>query len=238
MKHLAIIALAIMLVWSPARAAAQDAVDVAAVGEQVATVDPERLLMRLNTPIPDDILPAGFAGAKPLSDEMLPEQRARFDTTFPNLNGSVFYTVKYTPAAASGTPVRATASPAARGPKTAFTSGTLTYLLFDAPVDEAQMSGLGDQLQQALGTDAQSGTVEMITVNDAPAILVSSTTVVNALEFHIEWIAVPVGSVVVVAMVTEGSETFDDTRFRNDNEALAISGVAYLQRIVDDMAAA
>lgn len=237
MKRLTIIALAIMLVWSSAPAAAQDAIDVTAVGEQVATVDAERLLMRLNTPIGDDLLPQGFAGAKPLGDELLADQRARFDETFTDLSGSVFYSAKYTPLATSGTP-GTTASPVARGPKTAFTSATLTYLLFASPVGEEQMSALGDQLQQALGTDAQAGTVETITVNDAPAILVSSTTVVNALEFHIEWIAIPVGNVVVVAMVTEGSETFNETRFRDDNEALALSGIAYLQRIVEDMAAA
>lgn len=237
MKHLTLIALAVMLLWSSLPAAAQDPINVPMVGEQVMRVDAERLLMRLNTPIADELLPPGFAGARPLGDQLLAEQRARFDQTFDDLGGSVFYTVKYTPAAVSGTP-RAAASPVARGPKTAFTSATLTYLLFNAPVGEEQLGALGDQLQQALGTDAQAGTVETITVNDAPAILVSSTTVVNALEFHIEWIAIPVGNVVVVAMVTEGSETFDETRFRDDNEALAMSGIAYLQRIVEDIAAA
>lgn len=238
MKHIAIIAIAIMLVWSSMPASAQAAIDVTAIGNRVSNVDPERLLMRLNTPITDDLLPTGFAGARPLTNELLADQRARFDEAFPDLRGSVFYTVQYTPAAASATPAQPVASPVARGLRTAFTSGTLTYLLFDAPIDQARLGALGDQLQQALDTDAQAGTVETITVNDAPAILVSFATVVNALEFHIEWIAVPVGNVVVVAMVTEGSETFDETRFRDDNEALAMSGIAYLQRILDDMDAA
>lgn len=243
MKRLALILLATMLVWSTTPIAAQDDIDIPAVGEQVASVDPERLLMRLNTPIPDDLLPPPFSAAAPLTADLLTEQRTRFVETLEDLRGSAIYTVEYAPAAvvASPQPSAATspmASPMARGPKTAFTSGTLTYLLFNAPVELADIGALGDDIQAALGTDALAGTVEQITVNDAPALLVSTVTVVNALEFHTEWIAIPVGNVVVVAMVTEGSDTFDQARFRADNQALAVSGVAYLQRIVEEMGAA
>lgn len=243
-KRLVVILIAVLLV-SPLNAVAQDAsnVDVAALGEQVASMDSERLLMRLNTPIPADLLSEAFSDPQPLGADLLSEQRAHFDETLEGIRGSAIYSVEYMPTAlaASPSPVAGTgsaASPTARRPMTVFTSGTLTYLLFDAPVAVDDLESFGGTMQAALGTDAQAGTVEQITVNDAPAVLVSTVTLVNALEFHTEWIAIPVGNVVVVAMITEGSDTFDEARFRADNEALAVSGVGYLQRIVDDMSAA
>lgn len=244
MKRLVVTLLALLLMSPAVAMAAQDAPapDIATVGEQVAAVDNERLLMRLNTPVPADLLPAEFSTPQPLDESLHSEQRSRFDDALEGLHGSVSYTVEYMPASLdASSPVSSespTASPSARGPVTVFTSGTLTYLLFDTPVDANDMESLGASLQTALGTEAQGGTVEVVTVQDAPAIHISTVTVVNALDFHTEWIALPVGNVVVVAMVTEGSDTFDEQRFREDNESLALAGVAYLQRIVEEMGAA
>jgi hypothetical protein len=237
-KRMALLILAALLLAVPLPISAQDDVDIAATGEQVTAVDSERLLMRLNTPIPEDLLAEPFSEPSPLNKELLAEQRAQFDEALPDLRGSAVYTVTYTPESSAGmTEASPTASPTVRGSQRAFSSGTLFYLLFDDPVDASDIDAFGARIQEALGTDAQAGSVEEITVSDAAAVLVSSVTVVNAIEFHTEWIAIPVGDVVVVAMITEGSDTFDEGRFRNDNEALALSGIAYLQRIIDDMMA-
>lgn len=242
MKRLVVTVLALFLLSPVATAIAQDDADpdIAAVAEQLSSVDSERLLMRLNTPIPAEMLPASFSEPKPLGPELLAEQRQQFAETLEGIRGSAVYTLQYmpVPAMASPSPVvdaSAVASPAARGPLAAFTSGSLAYLLFDEPV--ADMATFGTALQTALGTDAQAGTMEAITVHDTPAILVSSTSVVNALEFHTEWIAMPVGNVVVIAMVTEGSNTFDEERFRADNASLALAGISYLERILAEMGA-
>jgi hypothetical protein len=237
-KRMALLILAALLLAVPMATAAQDDVDIAATGEQVSAVDSERLLMRLNTPIPEELLSEPFSEPSPLNKDLQAEQRAQFDEALPDLRGSAIYTVAYTPDDAvlseDATPM---ASPTARGSQRAFSSGTLIYLLFDDPVDASDLDAFGVRIQGALGTDAQAGSVEEIEVSNAPAVLVSSVVVVNAIEFHTEWIAIPVGDVVIVAMITEGSDTFDEARFRADNEALAVSGVAYLQRIIDDMMA-
>jgi hypothetical protein len=244
-KRLVVTLLALFILSPVATLRAQDATDpdIAALAAQVASVDSERLLMRLNTPLPAELLPASFTDPQPLGAQLLSEQRAHFDETLEDISGSAIYTVDYTPASVTASPSpQATASPAAsrmpRGPHTVFTSATLSYLLFDAPVDLETLEAFGRNIQAALGTEAQAGTFEEVTVNDAPALLVSTVTLVNALEFHTEWIAIPVGNVVVIAMITEGSDTFDETRFRADNEALAIAGVAYLDQIVQEMGAA
>lgn len=245
MKRLVVTLLALFILSPVATALAQDTADpeIAAIGEQVASVDTERLLMRLNTPLADDLLPESFANPQPLGADLLSEQRAHFDETLEGISGSAIYTVDYAPVPASASPTTSgnaspAASPAARGPHTVFTSATLSYLLFDSPVDLQTLEAFGGNIQEALGTEAQAGTFEQVTVNDAPALLVSTVTLVNALEFHTEWIAIPVGNIVVIAMITEGSDTFDEDRFRADNEALAVAGVAYLQRIVEEMGAA
>lgn len=239
-KRLVVTLLALFLL-SPV-AAAQDVAepDIAAVAERLATVDSERLLMRLNTPIPVDLLPQPFSNPQPLGPALLAEQRQQFAESLDGIRGSAVYTLDYMPVSvmASPSPMQAAspvASPTARGPFAAFTSGSLAYLLFDAPVDAGQLAEFGASIQTALGSDAQAGSMEEITVHDSPAILVSSVSVVNALEFHTEWIAMPVGNVVVLAMVTEGSNTFDEERFRSDNASLAVSGVAYLERILGEM---
>ena len=245
MKRLVVTLLALVLLTPVTTILAQEAADpdIAAIGEQISSVDSERLLMRLNTPIPADLLPESFADPQPLGANLLSEQRAHFDETLEGISGSAIYTVEYVPGSvmASATPrgnASPAASPAARGPLTVFTSATLSYLLFDAPVDMEGLEAFGGNIQAALGTEAQAGTIEEVTVNDVPALLVSTVTLVNALEFHTEWIAIPVGNVVVIAMITEGSDTFDEDRFRVDNEALAVAGIAYLQRIVEEMNAA
>jgi hypothetical protein len=83
-----------------------------------------------------------------------------------------------------------------------------------------------------MGSEAQQGTVEEITINDAPAILISTMTTVNAVEIHTQWIAVPVGNVAVVGMVMLGADAFNEETFIAENEALVLSGIAYLQSIV------
>lgn len=245
MKRLVVTLLALFILSPVATIGAQEVTepDIAALAEQVASVDSERLLMRLNTPLPAELLPASFTDPQPLGAQLLSEQRAHFDETLEGISGSAIYTVDYTPVSVAASPTARqasspVASPMARGPHTVFTSATLSYLLFDEPVDLATLEAFGGNIQAALGTEAQAGTFEEVTVNDAPALLVSTVTVVNALEFHTEWIAIPVGNVVVIAMITEGSNTFDEDRFRAHNEALAIAGVAYLQRIVQEMGAA
>lgn len=238
MKPMVLLILAALLLAFSAPISAQDDIDIAATGEQVSAVDSERLLMRLNTPISADLLPDPFSDPEPMNRELLAEQRAQFDVALPDLRGSAVYTLAYAPDIGSGTAAASPeASPVSRGSQTAFSSGTLIYLLFDDPVNIEDLDAFGGSIQEALGTEALAGSVEEITIDGVPAVRVSVVTVVNAIEFHSEWIALPLGDVVVVAMITEGSDTFDEARFREDNEALAISGVAYLQQIIDDMQA-
>jgi hypothetical protein len=236
-KRLLFTLFAIILIAPASAVVAQDAVDIPALSERLASADSERLLMSLNTPIPDDLLEGPFSGARPMEASLLAEQRATFEETFEGVTGTAIYTVSYTPqaGASSPSPVEATpsGSPAARSPQAVFSSSTLTYLLFNAAVDTSDMDAFGAGIQTAMGSEAEAGTVEQITINDAPAILISSVTVVNAVDFHTQWIALPVGNVVVIAMVLEGSDPFDEAHFRRDNETLVLSGIAYLDAILN-----
>lgn len=238
MKRLLFILVAILLVAPTSGVDAQDAVDIPALGDRLASADSERLLMRLNTPIPDNLLGGPFSSARPMEPGLLAEQRAIFEETLEGVTGTAIYTVSYMPqaAASSPSPVEASTpsgSPAARSPQAVFSSATLTYLLFSAPVDTSDMDAFGASIQTAMGSEAEAGAVEQITINDAPAVLISSVTVVNAVDFHTQWIALPVGNVVVIAMVLEGSDPFDESHFRRDNEALTLSGIAYLDAILN-----
>lgn len=235
MKRLLVIVLAVLVILPTASlAAAQRSIDMGALGDELASTDSERLLMRLNTPIPDTVLGESFANARLLASGLLTEQRAMFDETLEGLSGSIVYTVDYTPSVGSASPAASPgASPEARTPQAVFSSSTLTYLLFAEPVDTTDMEAFGATMQEAMGSEAMEGEVEQITINDAPAVRISSVAVVNAVDFHTQWIAVPVGNVVVVAMVIEGSETFDEQDFRSDNESLARSGIVYLDAILN-----
>jgi hypothetical protein len=172
-----------------------------------------------------------------MSADLLAQQRATFSEALESKTGSAIYTITYAPEYADATtsPEAAAspiASPASRTPQAYFVSSTLTYLLLTDPVDTTDMASFGTQMQEAMGSEARQGTVEEISVGDAPAILISTVTTVNAVEIHAQWIAVPVGNVVVVGMVMIGADTFDEEAFRADNEALVLSGIAYLESIV------
>jgi hypothetical protein len=226
-----------LLLFAPASSlAAQEPVDIPALAEKLASTDSERLLMRLNTPIPDELLSGPFSGARPMDPNLMAEQRATFEETLEGITGSVVYTIGYTPVGMTSSPASATPSgtPAARSPQAVFTSATLSYLLFLEPVDTSDMDAFGGKIQTAMGSEAAAGTVEQITIGDSPAVLISTVAVVNAVDFHSQWIALPVGNVVVIAMVLEGSDPFDEAHFRADNEALVLNGVAYLQSIVSE----
>jgi hypothetical protein len=216
---------------------AQEPLDIDAVAGQVTSVDSEQLLMGLNTPIPDEFLSGPFSGAKPMSAELLSQQRATFDEALDNITGSTIYTVAYSPELSSpetspdGTS-SPSASPSARSPQAVFSSSTLTYLVSANPIDTSDMASFGTRMQAAMGSEAQQGTVEEITLNDAPAVLISTMTTVNAVEIHTQWIAVPVGNVAVVGMVMLGADAFNEETFVAENEALVLSGIAYLQSIV------
>lgn len=221
---------------------AQETVDIQAVADEVTAVDSERLLMGLNTPIPNDLLPAPFSNPRLMENETLAQQRATFSEAFPGLSGSVVYTANYMPEPATASPVAATASPeatpggspAGRSPQAIFSSSTLTYLVYNEPVDTVDQDAFASSLQTALGSEAQQGTVEWITVNDVPAVRVSAMTVVNAVEIHAQWIAVPVGSVVVIGMVMTGTDSFEEDAFNADNEALVLSGIRYLASVAGE----
>jgi hypothetical protein len=231
-------AVLMLLLVSPSLAAsAQEPVDIDAIAEQLASVDSEQLLMALNTPIPDELLSGPFSGARPMSPDLLAQQRVTFTEALESKTGSAIYTVTYAPeyATTSASPeVTASpmASPEGRAPQAFFVGSTLTYIIIAEPVDTSDMASFGTSMQNAMGSEAQHGTVEEITVSDAPAVLISTVATVNAVEIHTQWIAVPVGNVVVVGMVMIGIEGFDEDAFRADNESLVLSGIAYLQTIV------
>lgn len=233
MKRLLFILIAVVLMSPAVSMAAQRTIDVAALGDELAGGDIERLLMRLNNPIPDSLLGDAFANARPLPSTLLSEQRAIFDQTIEGLSGTIVYTVDYSPSSRAATPAAgAGASPEARGSQAVFSSATLTNLVFIEAVDTSDMDAFAATMQQAMGSEAMAGEVEQITISDAPAVMISSVAIVNAVEFHTSWIAVPVGNVIVIAMIIEGSDPFDAEMFRANNESLALSGIAWLDAIL------
>lgn len=235
MMRLFLAALAMLLAAPVFQLNAQESVDISAVAEQVSSVDSERLLMGLNTPIPDDILAGPFADARPMEGQTLTEQRARFNDALEGISGSVVYTLRYSPVSATASPSASpSGSPVARAPQAIFSSSTLSYLVFSEPIDLSEPEAFASSIQAAMGSEAQEGTVEQITVNDAPAVQISAMTVVNAVELHAQWIAVPVGNVVVIGMVMTGSDSFVEEDFNADNEALVLSGIRYLETIVNE----
>jgi hypothetical protein len=231
-KRLLITILAVLLLLPASPGAAQRSIDVPKLSDELIGTDVERLLMRLNTPIPDSLLGEPFSNARPLSSTLLSEQRVIFDQALTGLIGASVYSLDYIPTEGEASPV-ADASPQAREPQAVFASSTLTYLLFSEAVDTSDMDAFGSAIQQAMGSQAVAGDIEHITISDAPAVLITSVAIVNAVEFHTHWIAVPVGNVIVVAMVMEGTDPFDAEHFRSDNNSLALSGLAWLDAILN-----
>lgn len=240
MKRLIIFALAALLAAPTAAVTAQEGVDIPTVAERVSAIDSERLLMGLNTPIPADMLPGQFSEPDMMDKEALSQQRSTFNSVYDNLSGSMVYTVEYAPsmaatpdAAASpnGTPQ---GSPENREPQALFTSATITYLLFTEPIDMSDPDAFGATVQQAMGSEAVEGDVQQITLGETPAIMISTEAVINAVEIHANWIAVPVGNVLVIGMVMTGADTFSEDAFIADNEALVLSGIAYLGEVAGE----
>ncbi len=231
MKRLIIFALAALLAAPTAAVTAQEGVDIPTVAERVSAIDSERLLMGLNTPIPADMLPGQFSEPDMMDKEALSQQRSTFNSVYDNLSGSMVYTVEYAPSMAA-TP-DASASPNGT-PQALFTSATITYLLFTEPIDMSDPDAFGATVQQAMGSEAVEGDVQQITLGETPAIMISTEAVINAVEIHANWIAVPVGNVLVIGMVMTGADTFSEDAFIADNEALVLSGIAYLGEVAGE----
>lgn len=240
MKRLIIFALAALLAAPSAVGTAQEGVDIPTVAERVSAVDSERLLMGLNTPVPADMLPGQFTEPAMMDREALSQQRSTFNSVYDTLSGSMVYTVSYEPTA-TGTPEAAASpsgtpqgSPENREPQALFASATLTYLLFSEPIDLSDPDAFGATVQEAMGSEAIDGEVQQTTLGDTPAIMISTEAEINAVDIHANWIAVPVGNVLVIGMVMTGADTFAEEAFIADNEALVLAGITYLGEVAGE----
>lgn len=226
-------------------ASAQSDVDIEGVSETVLSADPNTLLTALETPMTDEILPAGFSAAEFVD----PEQATGEEGVIPSADlegtvGSVAYLLSYEPSG-SATP-SGEASPEAGLGAFAFGMGSLNYVAFEdelGPDDmekfkqgaEEGIAGSAGAKPAASSTDAtpaagstENATVENITIGDTDAVLLTYVVEEQGVQSVVQMIAVPVGNVMVMSMVVYASETVDADMLRTDAESLVLSGIDHL----------
>lgn len=211
-------------------ATAQDSPAIQAVTEMVLAHDPEALLLELNTPLPDDQLPDGFINATLTDPNPLEGDTVSADDLEGGI-GNVMYTVRYDHALDQGsTPV---ASPTAQRSGPMYNAASLNYIVLDREFDDHAMEEFEAAALETLGGNAQRTEVETITVGGVDAHMITTFSTTNGLQVIIQWIAIPVGTVMVISQLLLGGERVDTDAMRSMNESFALAGVSHLQAAVD-----
>lgn len=211
---------------------AQGAPDIAAVAADVTDSDPERLLNALETPIPVDLLPAGFAEATYVDPEAVSGASPAIDEgTSAGVIGTTSYSVIYQQQPGEGTPTsspQAMASPEATGPTNLYSTAGLHYVVFDHAFDAGTLEDFDQAIRATIGQQAADMEVEEITIGDTPAYRFTIQTEINAVPVFMQWVAIPVGNVAVLGMVMLGGQDVDVDALAADAQALALAGIVHL----------
>lgn len=210
-------------------AIAQESPDIQAITQAVLQNDPDALLLALNAPIDDVELPDPFSGAR-LTDPNPGEGDTISAEDLTGGIGNIMYSVTYSPTMpGNGTPM---ASPAANQAGTVYNAASLNYIVLDHELDDASREEFATAAQAALEGNMGQTQVETITIDDTEALLISTSSTANGLEIVIQWIAIPVGTVMVISQLMLGGEQVDIAELQALTESLALAGVNHLGMIV------
>ncbi|HWV25083.1 MAG TPA: hypothetical protein VNZ58_12900 [Thermomicrobiales bacterium] len=196
--------------------------DINAIAEMLAPLSPKEIQTALHAPITDDQLPAGFSGASLIGQAEAESQVAEVGAT-----DSVTYSVLYMP---GGEPTPGSQTPSrASGPARLYNTASISYLIFDESLSQEDLAGFDDMLRTMVGDQATGADVQEISVAGFPAYLISTETETNGIPIVIDWVAVPVGKVVVIGMTMSGGESVDQNALGEDANALSIAAINHLQ---------
>lgn len=217
------IATGTMLLLAPI-ASAQSPINIPDIADHLATVDSNALSTSLQQPMANDALPAGFADAIPadsgdaLSPSKFPEDQQPV--------AMVSYSLTYAPG--GGATPEAGATPPSGGPERIYNNAAIYYLLFDETQDPEDMDRVDAILRTVVGDLAAGEETRQITIADTTANLISIETELNGVPLMMDWIAVPVGNVLVISMTMAGGEAADSPQAQADAEALVSAAITHL----------
>lgn len=209
-------------------ASAQESLDIEAVAKMVLARDPEDILLALNSAIVDEQLPDAFSGPT-LTDLAPGEGNTVSAEDLTGGIGNVMYTVTYTPPASPD--ASPTASPAANRGGVIYNAASLNYIVLDHEIDDTTLAEFDSAARTTVGSSPEQTQVETITVGNTNGYLISTSSIANGLQVIIQWIAIPVGTVMVVSQLMIGGEQVDVATLQTMNESLAFAGVQHLGMI-------
>lgn len=181
----------------------------------------------LHAPIADDQLPTAFTDAS-----IIDQQDATMQAADIGAERSVTWTLAYTPGGASTPEARTT--PRATGPEQVYNTASITYLVFEDNLTPEILEGFDEILRSSIGDQAADAEVQDITVAGQPAWFVSVETETNGIPIVMDWIAVPVGKVVVISMTMSGGEAVNTDALLDDTNALSLAAIGHLQASIEE----
>jgi len=212
-------------------AMAQDSVDLDAIGDTVLDADIDQLIAGMETPMSDDELPDGFSNAVFQDPDAATGDSGIIPTSdLDGSEGSVAYAVDWDPTSVASTP-GAEASP--EGISFAVRIGTLNYIFVGEEITGDDLDDFRDGVQQGAESTGDEATVETIQVNGKDAVLMTYVLEEDGIQSVVQMIALPVGNVMVTAMLVEAGETVDADNVRTNAEALVVSGAEYLGSVAE-----
>lgn len=226
-----VLCLALLLI--PVSATATQTPAIAEVSAIALEHDPAELANLLTEAPSDDLLPEGFSTASPLAENLQSEELEAYRSAgFDQLVAVRTFSIATSPANVEApSPVADSgATPTAENrPGTQFySSGTITYLIFDSALDVNAMDGFGATLSEVISRSGTPGELEKIEYQGTPALRVRSSNLVNGVELRSEWLVVPVGNVAIVTSYTSGADQLEDSTLDPTTEQLAESAIMWL----------
>lgn len=212
-------------------AMAQDSVDLDAIGDTVLGADIEQLKSDMETPMSDDELPDGFSNAVFEDPDAASGDSGIIPTSdLEGSEGSVAYTVDWDPTSVASTP-GAEASPG--GISFAVRLGTLNYIFLDEEISGDDLDDFKDGIQQGAESTGDEAIVETIQVNGKDAVLMTYVIEEEGIQSVVQMIALPVGNVMVTAMLVEAGGSVDADNVKTNAEALVVSAATYLGSVAE-----
>jgi len=213
-------------------------VDIAAIGESVLAADPELMVTGLESPPDDASIPEGFINP-PSGVAANAEIVDPLTGTFENFEGAIGNV-------SHGFDTDPTVVPGL------ISSGILTYIVTDGPIDENALNQIEEQLGQGLNAatpaaEATSegatpsasgptteGQVERVEVGGADAIVTSVSAELGAVNGTIQIVAVPVGNTLVIGTVVVADQgEVDPEQVLGFAEALTLAGVEHIGTVAE-----
>jgi|GEM_PF-3432497 len=227
--HILVAATGAMLLLAPV-ASAQSSIDIPEIASHLAATDTNALISSLQKPMANDTLPTGFADAiKVDSGDAIPP------SSFPEDQqplAIVSYSLTYSPG--GGATPEAGATPPAGGPERIYNNAAVYYVLFDQPRDPENMDQVDAILRTVVGDLAVDEDTRHITIADTTAALISIENELNGVPLIMDWIALPVGNVVVISMTMAGGEAADNPQAQADAEALISAALIHLDSAAEN----